>query len=345
MQKEWKAGFQTKLRKADGEGITMAVSLLQAGELVGIPTETVYGLAADALNPSAAAKIYAAKGRPSDNPLIVHIAGLEMLEPLTRARPRLAYTLAEAFWPGPLTMIFPKADRVPDATTGGMDTVAVRMPSHPVAERVIRESGLALAAPSANLSGLPSPTRAEHVFQDMNGRIPLILDGGECAVGVESTVIAVGEDFVRLLRPGGITVEMLSRYCRVEVDGGVLHRLADGEKALSPGMKYKHYAPKANVIILDGGAEDFVEYVRAHQGPGVWAMAFEGEEGALEVPSLPFGRRGDGLSQARVLFDRLRECDEKGARTVYVPMPEKDGVGLAVYNRLLRAAGFTVVAL
>ncbi len=337
--------YETKLLKPDEAGVALAVSLLRAGELVGMPTETVYGLAADALNPQAAAKIYAAKGRPSDNPLIVHIADLAMLEPLTTYRPKLAYTLAEAFWPGPLTMIFPKADRVPSATTGGMDTVAVRMPSHPVAAKLIRESGLPLAAPSANLSGLPSPTRAEHVYQDMQGRIPLILDGGECAVGVESTVISVGEDSVRLLRPGGITVEMLSRYCRVEVDDGVLHKLAEGQKALSPGMKYKHYSPKANVIILDGDADAFAEYVNAHGGEGVWAMAFEGEEGALSVPTLPFGKRGDGLSQARVLFDQLRECDEKGASTVYVPMPEKDGVGLAVYNRLLRAAGFQVIGL
>lgn len=337
--------YETKLLKPDEAGVALAVSLLRAGELVGMPTETVYGLAADALNPQAAAKIYAAKGRPSDNPLIVHIADLAMLEPLTTYRPKLAYTLAEAFWPGPLTMIFPKADRVPSATTGGMDTVAVRMPSHPVAAKLIRESGLPLAAPSANLSGLPSPTRAEHVYQDMHGRIPLILDGGECAVGVESTVISVGEDSVRLLRPGGITVEMLARYCRVEVDDGVLHKLAEGQKALSPGMKYKHYSPKANVIILDGDADAFAEYVNAHGGEGVWAMAFEGEEGALSVPTLPFGKRGDGLSQARVLFDQLRECDEKGASTVYVPMPEKDGVGLAVYNRLLRAAGFQVIGL
>ncbi len=212
-----------------------------------------------------------------------------------------------------------------------------------VAAALIRESGLPLAAPSANLSGLPSPTCAEHVLRDMNGRIPLILDGGECAVGVESTVISVGEDAVRLLRPGGITVEMLSRYCRVEVDDGVLHKLEEGEKVLSPGMKYKHYAPKADVIIVDGSAAEFAAYVRSRKSSGVWAMAFEGEEGGLEVPSLPFGRRGDGLSQAKVLFERLRECDEKGAKTVYVPMPEKDGVGLAVYNRLLRAAGFRIV--
>ena len=244
--------FETALLPADDAGIEKAVSLLRQGELVGIPTETVYGLAANAWNPEAAKKIYAAKGRPSDNPLIVHIADLEMLKSLARVRPQLAYTLADAFWPGPLTMIFPKAKEVPDATTGGLDTIAVRMPSHPVAARLIRESGLPLAAPSANLSGLPSPTKAEHVFQDMNGRIPLILDGGECSVGVESTVIAVHEDGVRLLRPGGITVEMLSKYCAVTVDDGVLHQLKNGEKALSPGMKYKHYSPKANVIILDG---------------------------------------------------------------------------------------------
>ncbi len=337
--------METKLLPADSAGIALAARLLREGQVVGIPTETVYGLAANALDPEAARRIYSAKGRPSDNPLIVHIAALEDLYPLTARCPRLAETLAAAFWPGPLTMIFQKSGRVPPATTGGMDTVAVRMPSHPAAQAVIRESGLPLAAPSANLSGKPSPTRASHVYEDMNGRIPLILDGGDCAVGVESTVIAVGEDHVRLLRPGGITVEMLSRHCRVEVDGGVLHQLREGEKALSPGMKYKHYAPNAQVILLDGTEEDFLRYVNAHAAEGVFAMASRAEAARLVVPTLPFGGEREETEQARRLFDCLRECDEKGARTVYVRMPDARGVGLAVLNRLLRAAGFTVIKL
>ncbi len=337
--------METKLLPADDAGIALAARLLREGQVVGIPTETVYGLAANALDPEAARRIYAAKGRPSDNPLIVHIAALEELYPLTARCPKLAERLAAAFWPGPLTMIFPKSDQVPAATTGGMDTVAVRMPAHPAARRIIRECGLPLAAPSANLSGRPSPTRAAHVLHDMDGRIPLILDGGDCRVGVESTVIAVGEDSVRLLRPGGITVEDLSQYCRVEVDDGVLHQLKEGQKALSPGMKYKHYAPNARVILLDGDEAAFAAYVNAHAGEGVFAMAGKKEAEALAVPALLFGGEGEEADQARLLFDCLRECDEKGAKTVYVRMPDPKGVGLAVLNRLLRAAGFDVVKL
>ena len=337
--------METKLLPADDAGIALACTLLRRGELVGIPTETVYGLAANALDPEAAARIYAAKGRPSDNPLIVHIAELSALDQLAAERPPLADKLAAAFWPGPLTMIFKKSENVPDATTGGLNTVAVRMPAHPAALRLIRESGLPLAAPSANLSGRPSPTRAAHVLHDMDGRIPLILDGGDCTVGVESTVISVGEDGVRLLRPGGITVEALSRHCRVTVDDGVLHQLKEGQKALSPGMKYKHYAPAARVILLDGDEAAFAAYVNAHAGEGVFAMAGQKEAAALRVPALPFGDEGEEAAQAQRLFDCLRECDEQGARTVYVRLPRREGVGLAVLNRLLRAAAFQVVPL
>lgn len=337
--------METKLLPADDAGIALACTLLRRGELVGIPTETVYGLAANALDPEAAARIYAAKGRPSDNPLIVHIAELSALDQLAAVRPPLAYKLAAAFWPGPLTMIFKKSENVPGATTGGLNTVAVRMPAHPAALRLIRESGLPLAAPSANLSGRPSPTRAAHVLHDMDGRIPLILDGGDCTVGVESTVISVGEDGVRLLRPGGITVEALSRHCPVTVDDGVLHQLKEGQKALSPGMKYKHYAPTAQVILLDGDEAAFIAYVNAHAGDGVFAMAGPKEAAALRVPALPFGDEGEETAQARRLFDCLRECDEQGAKTVYVRLPRREGVGLAVLNRLLRAAAFQVVPL
>ena len=337
--------METKLLAADEAGIRLGAQLIRSGEVVGMPTETVYGLAANALDPAAAARIYKAKGRPSDNPLIVHIADYAMIDRLVAGKPLLADRLAEAFWPGPLTMIFPKSELVPFATTGGLDTVAVRMPSHPAAQALIRESGLPLAAPSANLSGRPSPTKASHVLHDMDGRIPLILDGGECQVGVESTVIAVGEESVRLLRPGGITVEMLSRFCDVMVDDGGLHQLKEGDQVLSPGMKYKHYAPRASVVLLDGERESFLRYVNEHAGEGVFAMAAEEEIPKLSVPVLPFGGEGDEASQARVLFDRLRESDEKGAKTVYVRMPDQSGVGLAVLNRLLRAAGFHIIRL
>lgn len=337
--------MQTKLLPADEAGIREAAALLRQGEVVGIPTETVYGLAANALDPQAAAKIYAAKGRPSDNPLIVHIADYHTIDDLVAGKPALADRLAEAFWPGPLTMIFPKGEKIPFATTGGLDTVAVRMPAHPAAQAIIRACGLPLAAPSANISGRPSPTKAAHVLHDMEGRIPLILDGGECQVGVESTVIAVDEDCVRLLRPGGITVEMLSQYCEVVVDDGVLHQLKEGQQALSPGMKYKHYAPQAQVLILDGSEQQFADYVNAHAEDGVFAMACENTARSLQVPVLPFGGEGEEAAQAKRLFDCLRECDEKSARIVYVRMPESAGMGLAVLNRLLRAAGFHIIPL
>ena len=339
--------YETKLLPPDEAGIALAASLLQAGELVGIPTETVYGLAADALNPKAAEKIYAAKGRPSDNPLIVHIAELSMLEPLTAYRPKLAYTLAEAFWPGPLTMIFKKAEQVPDATTGGMDTVAVRMPSHPVAARLIRESGLPLAAPSANLSGLPSPTRAEHVYQDMKGRIPLILDGGECDVGVESTVVSVVGEKPTLFRPGHITLEDLERALgeEVEVSKAILEKLPEGAVVRSPGMKYKHYAPKADVTLLNGTFKQFKAYVDAHMDQNPSCLCFTGEAEKLGVPCVEYGREGDGADQAKHIFRSLRALDEQGDGIVYARCPQKDGLSMAVYNRLIRAAAFRVIDL
>lgn len=335
--------METQLLPASPESIAQAAALLKKGELVGLPTETVYGLAADALNPEAVRKIFAAKGRPQDNPLIVHICDLAMMETLTSNPPKLAYKLAKAFWPGPMTMVLPKAACLSDEVTASLPTVGIRFPAHPAAQAIIRESGLPLAAPSANLSGSPSPTRASHVYNDLQGKIPLIIDGGECAVGLESTVIAVTEDKIRLLRPGGITVEQLRAYAPVEIDNGVLHQLDAGAKVSSPGMKYKHYAPKARVIIVDAPLPDFVQFVNSHSGHGVYAMVFDGEEAFLHIPTLSFGVLGDRASQAKVLFDSLRRCDELGAKTVYVRAPQKDGIGLAVYNRLLRAAGFTVV--
>lgn len=335
--------METQLLPASPESIARAASLLQEGSLIGLPTETVYGLAADALNPTAVRKIFAAKGRPQDNPLIVHICDLAMMETLTSNPPKLAYELAKAFWPGPMTMVLPKAACLSDEVTAGLPTVGIRFPAHPAAQAIIRESCLPLAAPSANLSGSPSPTRASHVYDDLQGKIPLIIDGGECAVGLESTVIAVKDDRIQLLRPGGVTVEQLRAFAPVEIDDGVLHQLDAGTKVASPGMKYKHYSPKAKVIIVDASLTDFAEFVNARRENGVYAMVFDGEEVLLSVPTLSFGIQGDQSSQAKVLFDSLRRCDELGAKTVYVRAPQKDGIGLAVYNRLLRAAGFTVV--
>ncbi len=317
-----------------------AAEIMARGGVVGIPTETVYGLAADAGNEAAVSRIFEAKGRPQDNPLIVHISAIEQLSPLVREIPPLALRLAERFWPGPLTMIFPKSDLVPAATSGGLDTVAVRMPQSPAARAIIEACGFPLAAPSANLSGSPSPTTARHVLKDMNGRIPLIIDGGECLCGVESTVLCFpAADRVRILRPGGVTAEMLSGLCGVDIDPAVTSEPQKGEKVLSPGMKYKHYSPKADVLIVDAHGESFAKWCASHQKGKTLALSADTDEHGIF--------RCFGISpqeQAHRLFSLLREADELGADTVYVEMPSKDGIGLAVYNRLLRAAAFRIVS-
>ena len=334
-----------KLTAADGpEQYARAAALLRAGEVVAMPTETVYGLAANAYDSAAVKKIFEAKGRPQDNPLIVHIASFDELAPLTAGVPAAAERLAARFWPGPLTMVLPKSDKIPDVVTAGLSTVAVRCPSHPVANRLIREAGVPLAAPSANLSGKPSPTRAEHVVRDMNGRVPLILDGGPCEEGVESTVLLLASDVPRVLRPGNVTVDQLrSVLGRVDVDDAVLHPLANGAEAASPGMKYKHYSPDAEIIIVRGDYRDFVAYVNSAACDGTWAMVFEGEGEGLAVPYMIWGN-DDYRSMSRRLFDDLRSLDEKGARRCFVRCPETDNSdNLAVLNRLLRAAAFRVV--
>ena len=329
--------------------IGQAGDFLKEGGLVAFPTETVYGLGADALNKTASTKIYAAKGRPSDNPLIVHIADFEALKKITSYIPPQAKALADAFWPGPLTMILPRSPRIPASVSAGLGTVAIRMPSHPVARALITASGRPLAAPSANLSGSPSPTTAAHVMADMAGRIPAIIDGGACRVGVESTVITVSDDEVRLLRPGGITPAMLRTVVStVTVDPAVTHPLAEGAHAASPGMKYKHYAPKAKVTLVKASPAAFAAFVNdkaTAQPQGLMALCFDGEEGALTVPYLTYGRRDDAADQAHRLFDALRQLDERGAARAYATCPSEEGVGLAVYNRILRAAGFEVISL
>lgn len=326
--------------------LEQAASLLRDGELVAIPTETVYGLAADAENGPAVARIFAAKGRPMDNPLIVHIADLETLPRLVAEIPETAIKLADAYWPGPLTMIFPKGPRIPDEVSAGLSTVAVRMPSHPVARTLIRASGCSLAAPSANRSGSPSPTTAAHVLADLEGRIAAVVDGGECSVGVESTVVLMTGERPRLLRPGGVTVEMLERVAGpVEIDPAVTSRLAEGAEAASPGMKYKHYAPKARVVIVKGSPAAYAAYVNDRAGEGSAALCFDEDREFLRVPCVSYGGRMDPAAQARCLFGALRELDRRGYALVYAACPGEDGMGLAVYNRLLRAAGFEVVEL
>lgn len=332
------------------QDIKTAGKLLKDGELVAIPTETVYGLAADALNGEAVANIFKAKGRPMDNPLIVHIADLSQVDDLVAFVPPVLEDLAKAFWPGPLTVILEKSDLIPDEVSAGLDTVAIRMPSHPVARAIIKAAGTPLAAPSANTSGMPSPTTAAHVLHDMDGKIAAVVDGGPCEVGVESTVLTLCTRVPRILRPGRVTPEDLFDVLgEVEVDDAVLGQLAEGAVAASPGMKYKHYSPKAEVYIVDGSAEGFAKYVnekvaeRAAEEAAVAALVFDGEEDLVNCVTLPFGAEDDSLGQAEHLFDDLRRADELGVSDIYVRCPSAEGVGLAVMNRLLRAAEFRII--
>lgn len=335
--------MKTILLRDTAEDISAAAELIKNGEVVGIPTETVYGLGADACNGSAVKAVFAAKGRPADNPLIVHLADFSQAELYTASIPPLAYKLAERFCPGPLTMVLPKNEKIPMITSGGLDTVGIRVPSHPVMHGIIESSGCPIAAPSANISGLPSPTCAEHVMKDMNGRIVAVLDGGSSQFGVESTVISFdSDDSVRILRPGAVTREMLLEICReVIIDPAILRELKEGEKAVSPGMKYKHYSPKADVVIVEGDLESFREFISRNNGEGVYSLIFDGDEKNFPYRNFTYG--ADSSEQAHLIFQRLRELDETGAKKVYVRAPLKDGVGLAVYNRLIRAAGFEVI--
>lgn len=339
--------MKTQVLPVTEESIQLAARLLRQGELVALPTETVYGIAADARNGEAVHKIFEAKGRPQDNPLIVHIFGMEMLEGVVAEVPARARKLAAAFWPGPLTMVMPRGPEVSDVTCAGLDTVGVRMPSHPVVQGVIRTSGVAFAAPSANLSGKPSPTNAQDTLADMDGRLPLILDGGESMVGVESTVVSVVGEHPMLLRPGYITKEQMEAVLGEEVlvSPAILEKLKDGEVARSPGMKYKHYAPKAQVTILRGDFAAYRTFLEQHKEEGVWALCFDGEGAQLPVPYIEYGKNHDGVTQAHHLFTALRDLDRHGARIVYARCPEQDGVSMAVYNRLIRAAAFRVVTL
>lgn len=341
--------MKTQLFTNTPENIIKTAEILKKGGLAAIPTETVYGLAADALNGEAVAKIFAAKGRPMDNPLIVHVAEFEDIErfALVREIPEAAKKLAKVFWPGPLTIIMKKGGVIPDEVSAGLDTVAIRLPSHPSARAIIKAADTPLAAPSANLSGSPSPTTAQHVMNDMDGKIDAVFDGGACGVGVESTVITLAEDTPRLLRPGKVTLEELREVLgEVELDSAVLNKLKDGQKAASPGMKYKHYAPKANVILLKCTDDEFTDYVNRCDGSGVAALCCDEDVEKLSVKYISLGKRNDYEAHAQRLFDSLRRIDGYGnIVTVYTRLPSTDGVGLAVYNRLIRAAGFEVIDL
>lgn len=332
----------TQLFKYDEESTRQVGEILLSGGIVGIPTETVYGLAANAFDGAAVAKIFKAKGRPQDNPLIVHICDISQLDGVVSEIPENALLLAEKFWPGPLSVIMPKGDKIPDEVSCGLDTVAVRMPSHPAAAAIIKAAGVPLAAPSANLSGSPSPTTAQHVIDDMWGRADAIVDGGSCDVGVESTVVSLVGEKPRLLRPGGISLEQLESVLgEVEVDSAVLSELQENTKAASPGMKYKHYSPKARVIIVKGSFDNYRRFVSGKKNCA--ALCFDGEGEKLSIPFIEIGREHDSSAQAHLLFEALRKLDDMGVETAYARCPDTDGVGLAVINRLLRAAAFTVL--
>lgn len=323
--------------------IDKAAEIIKNGGLVAMPTETVYGLAADALNGNAVAKIFEAKGRPMDNPLIVHISRIEDIYGLVSDFPQKAQALAKAFWPGPLTMVLPKADVIPDEVSAGLDTVAIRFPSHPLAQELIKRS-VPLAAPSANLSGSPSPTTARHVLDDMNGRIDAVIDGGECDVGLESTVITLAEEPPRLLRPGGVTLEQLKKVIgEVVVDPAVLQPLKDGQKVSSPGMKYKHYSPKADVVLVDGTKLAFERFVTERLNDKTAVLCYDDEKEVFGTNAVTLGADGNYEAQAHSLFSALRKADERGFSKIYAHCPEQKGVGLAVYNRIIRAAGFKVI--
>lgn len=335
-----------KVTKETDEGIFKAAEILKNGGLVAIPTETVYGLAANAFDEKAVEKIFEAKGRPSDNPLIVHISELSQWSALVERIPENAMRLAKAFWPGPLTIILKKSELIPLRTSGNLETVGVRMPLHPIARAIISAAGVPLAAPSANTSGKPSPTTAEHCKKDLDGLVPLIVDSGKCSVGVESTVITLEGEVPRVLRPGGISVEMLTEVLgEVEVDPAVFEKLAEGAVAASPGMKYKHYSPNAKVTIIKGSFEKFKAFLETQDRESTVALVFEGEGKELCVPFIEYGKEHDGSSQAHGIFDALRKVDETKAKNAFARFPEKDGVGLAVFNRLVRAAAFNIIEL
>ncbi len=325
-----------------------AADILRAGGLVVFPTETVYGLGGNGLSFEAAEKIYAAKGRPSDNPLIIHISSPAEADQYAVAGD-LYYRLAAAFMPGPLTVILPKRDCIPYATTGGLDTVAVRCPDHPVAHALLKACGIPVAAPSANLSGKPSPTCAEHVIADLSGRVDIIIDGGESDIGLESTIVKLDCDdageYLTLLRPGAVTADALACVCdRVVIAPAVLEQLKDGERPLSPGMMYKHYAPSIPLVLLDGAPQDVLAFLKSEQENKPCAILCYDEE-ATELQHknlLTVGAREDLATQAHTLFAYLREADKTDAEIIYAHLPSRDGLGLALYNRLIRAAAHTI---
>ena len=336
----------------DIEALKKAGEIIREGGLVAFPTETVYGLGADALNPEASKKIYAAKGRPSDNPLIVHIAKPEDLEQVAKNISKKARMLASKFWPGPLTMIFEKADCVPKETTGGLDTVAVRLPLDKIARDFIETSNRYIAAPSANISGRPSPTAMEYVVEDMNGRIDMIIGGGDSVIGLESTIIDMTVDTPMILRPGYITKEMIEECIgETAVDQTILSS-ESGVAPKAPGMKYRHYAPKAELIIVEGDSQKVVDYINKQieknkaLGRSVGIICTDETKQCFEADSIKsVGKRQSSEDIARNLFRVLREFDNEKIDIIYSESFSKEGVGMAIMNRLRKAAGQTIIEL
>ena len=347
----------TKILKIDNEladfdtEFKIAAETIMAGGLVVFPTETVYGLGADATNPQAVKNIYTAKGRPSDNPLIIHVSNPSDAEKYAYTN-AVFYKLADKFMPGPITVVLDAKDTVPAITRGGLDTVAVRCPENKIARELISRSGVGIAAPSANLSGTPSPTTPAHVINDMNGRVDVIIDGGRCEFGLESTIVKIEKDgSLVLLRPGKITVDdLLTVVNEVRLADSVTDKLKDGEVALSPGMKYRHYAPKASLILVDAEADDFIAFVGEKCARGVGVISYTDliprfEEMIDAEFIFDFGKDGDELTQANRLFDILRETDKIDLSVIYAPLPKISGIGLALYNRMIRAAAHKIVRL
>ncbi len=331
--------------------LAKAASIIKNGGLVAFPTETVYGLGADATNPDAAAKIYAAKGRPSDNPLIIHICEPNEAERYTYTT-ALYYKIAEHFMPGPITVVMKSRSCIPGCTRGGLDTVAVRCPENKIARELIRLSGVPIAAPSANLSGSPSPTCAEHVIKDMLGRCDMIIDGGACSVGLESTIVRIdSDDTVTLLRPGKVTAaDLRSLGINVLISHAVTEELGSDERVESPGMKYKHYAPKKPFYLLDGDIESCVEFIKSKQEKNIGIIAYSEDVEYLKnnVPNLviyEFGAKDNCEEQAQRLFDLLRRADSEAIELLYAPLPVVEGIGLALYNRMIRAAAHNIIRL
>lgn len=338
--------MNTKVLTPSDENLKLAAEIISNGGLVAFPTETVYGLGVNALLEDGAPKVYAAKGRPSDNPLIIHLADPKDAEKYCYTS-EVYYKIAKLFMPGPVTFILPKKDIIPSCVTGGLDTVAIRVPSNPVAKKLISYAGVPIAAPSANLSGRPSTTTADHCIADLLGKIEAIIDGGECEIGLESTILTEKDGQLKLLRPGGVTVEMLENAgFEVSIDKAVLSKLENNERPLAPGMKYRHYAPNAQVTLLDGDESKIEDFMKnALQDENTVVLCFEEDVSINKHErSIIVGSKEDKSMQAHKLFAVLRELDEHPTiKRVFAQLPSTDGIGLAIFNRLLKASGYNIL--